>query len=35
MAYYSVHSTNPREKNQLSIRRPTQIERRRAPAITS
>src|SRR5438876_12412757 len=30
MAYYSVHSTNPREKNQLSIRRPTQIERRRA-----
>ena len=30
MAYYSVHSTNPTEKNQLSIGRPTQIERRRA-----
>ena len=29
MAYYSVHSTNPTEKNQLSIGRP-QIERRRA-----
>jgi len=30
MVYYSVHSTNSIEKNQLSIRRPTQIERRRA-----
>src|SRR5438876_525320 len=29
MAYYSVHSTNPREKNR-STGRPTQIERRRA-----
>ena len=30
MAYYSVHSTNPTEKNLLSIGRPTPIERRRA-----
>jgi len=30
MAYYSVPRTNPIEKNQLSIGRPTQIEQRRA-----
>src|SRR2546427_749597 len=30
MPYYSVHSTNPTEKNLLSIGRPTPIERRRA-----
>ena len=30
MAYYGVHSTNPTEKNPLSIGGTTQIERRRA-----
>jgi hypothetical protein len=30
MAYYGVHSTNPTEKNTLSIGSTTQIERRRA-----
>src|SRR5438046_10500683 len=30
MAYYSGPSTNPIKKNQLSIQRPTQSERRRA-----
>jgi hypothetical protein len=30
MAYYGVHSTNPTEKNPLSIGSTTQIERRRA-----
>ena len=30
MAYYSVHGTNPAQKNPLSIGSPTQIERRRA-----
>src|SRR5882724_7698669 len=30
MAYYSVHRTNPTQKNPLSIGSPTQIEQRRA-----
>jgi len=30
MAYYSVHGTDPAQKNPLSIGSPTQIERRRA-----
>src|SRR2546422_2715580 len=30
MAYYSVHGTNPTQKNPLRIGSPTQIEQRRA-----
>src|SRR5882762_7041117 len=30
MAYYSVHGTNPTQKNALRIGSPTQIEQRRA-----
>src|SRR5216683_3326919 len=30
MAYYSIHGTNPTQKNPLSIGSPTEIERRRA-----